>query len=185
MVNNEVVAVGSAEALGSELASVISRSEAQKADDDVVRSRQFNGRTVAFSFLNADAVAGRRLASDRDVGFADCKTFRFDNAANPKDHRARAFRLERFAQTAGTRVVEIGHEQNFAAASALRVSAITLGAGECQSAAPKGRLLRIHLAVEFSIGGIDNSSIELKDLRLPAGHIRNHFSIGSRNARTG
>src|SRR5262249_33297851 len=41
MVNDEVVAVGSAEAFGSELASVISRADAQKADDDVVRSRQF------------------------------------------------------------------------------------------------------------------------------------------------
>src|SRR5439155_17614009 len=38
MVNDEIVAIGSAEALGAELARVISRTDAEEADEDVVRS---------------------------------------------------------------------------------------------------------------------------------------------------
>ena len=70
MVNDEVVAVGSAEAF-AELTGVISRADTQEADDDVVRSRQFEGSAVAFGFLDADAVTGRRLACNGQVGFAD------------------------------------------------------------------------------------------------------------------
>src|SRR5436309_5113552 len=82
MVNNEIVAVGSAEALGSELASVISRAEAQKADDDVMRFRQFEGNAVALVFLDADAVTGRRLACDGQVRLADYQPLRFNQTAN-------------------------------------------------------------------------------------------------------
>src|SRR5437773_7951939 len=83
MVNNEIVAVGSAEALGSELASVISRAEAQKADDDVMRFRQFEGNAVALVFLDADAVTGRRLACDGQVRLAGYQPLRFNQTANP------------------------------------------------------------------------------------------------------
>jgi hypothetical protein len=100
MVNNEIVAVGSAEAFGSELASVISRADAQKADDDVVRSRQFQGSAVAFGFLDADAVTGRRLACNGQVGFADYQPPGFNQAADTKDHRAGAFGFYRLSEAA-------------------------------------------------------------------------------------
>src|SRR4030095_9001539 len=123
-----------------------------------------------------DAVTGSGLAGDGDVGFADGETFRFDNAADAKDHGARAFALNHFTQTARSGVVEVGDEKNFAAATALGIGAITLGARECQGAAAKGGLLRIHLAVEISIGGFDNGPIELKRLRFLGGCIWNHFA---------
>src|SRR5947208_6686328 len=100
MVNNEIVAVGSAEALGSELASVISRADAEEADDDVVRSRQFEGRAVAFGFLDADAVTGRRLAGNGQVGFANYQSPGFNQSANTKDHRAGAFGFYRLSEAA-------------------------------------------------------------------------------------
>src|SRR5437899_859057 len=123
---------------------------------------QIESVAIAVRFLDADAVAGSGLAGDGDVGFADGKTFRFDNAADSKEHGARAFRLNCFTQTSRTGVVEVRDEKNFAAATALGISAITLGTGEGQRAAAKEGLLRIHLAVELPIGGFDNGPIELK-----------------------
>src|SRR5881396_1990819 len=110
MVNNEIVAVGSAEALGSELASVISRAEAQKADDDVMRFRQFEGNAVALVFLDADAVTGRRLACDGQVRLADFQPLRVNQTANAKDHRAGALGFYRLSEAARAGVVEISHE---------------------------------------------------------------------------
>src|SRR5438093_6733096 len=185
VVHDEVVTVVNAEAVGSELAVVISGAKTQEADDHVMCSRERESVPAALGFLDADAVAGGGLAGDGDIGFADLQPLRLDHAAYPEDHGARAFRLNRFAQTARTGVVEVRDEKNSATASALGIGAITLGAGECQEAASNGRLLRIHLAVELPIGGFDNGPIELKALRLAAGHIRNHSSIGSRNAGAG
>jgi hypothetical protein len=91
MVNDEVLAVGSAEAFAAELASVISRADAQKADDDVVRSRQFECSGVALGFLDADTVVRRRLSRDGQVRLADYQPLGLNQTANTKDHRARAF----------------------------------------------------------------------------------------------
>ena len=101
MVDDEVVAVGSAEAFGSELASVISRADAQKADDDVMRSRQFEGSAVALGFLDADAVTRRRLARNGQVGFADYQPPGFNQTANTKNHRARPFGFYRLSRLPG------------------------------------------------------------------------------------
>src|SRR5206468_9342016 len=63
----------------------ISRAEAQKADDDVMRFRQFEGNAVALVFLDADAVTGCRLACDGQVRLADYQPLRFNQTANTKD----------------------------------------------------------------------------------------------------
>ncbi len=71
MVNDEVVAVVSAEALGSELASVISRANTEETYDHVMCRRQGEGVAVAFGLLDADAGAGSGLAGNGEVRLAD------------------------------------------------------------------------------------------------------------------
>src|SRR5439155_20604431 len=105
MVNDEVVAVVSAEALGSELASVISRADTEEADDHIMRRREREGVPVALGLPDADAVARGRLAGDSDIGFPDCQTFGLDYAAYAEDHGAGSFRLNCFTQTARAGVV--------------------------------------------------------------------------------
>src|SRR5207244_1300003 len=61
MVNDEVVAVGRAEALGSELARVISRADTEDADDHVMRRRERDGVPAALVLPDADAVPRRPL----------------------------------------------------------------------------------------------------------------------------
>lgn len=138
------------------LAGVISGAYAQESNDHSMRARQIESVAIAVFSLDADSVAGSGLAGNGDVGFANFQSLRFDNAADPKEHGAGSFRLNRFAQTARTGVVEVRDEKNFSAAFAFGIGAIALGTGECQSAAPNRNLLRVHLTVELPVCGFDN-----------------------------
>src|SRR6266700_1350672 len=103
-----------------------------------MRSRERKSITAALGLLDADSITGGGLASDGDVGFADHQALRLDYPADAEDHRAWAFGLDCLPQAAGTGVVEIGDEENSAAASALGISAIAFRAGERQCAATNG-----------------------------------------------
>src|SRR5437016_1862790 len=185
MVNDEVLAVTDAEAIAPDLTGVVAGAKAQKTENHIVRLCEIESVAAALALLDANAVAGSGLAGDSEVRFADHQALRLDYAADAEDHRARPLGLDGLSQAAGSGVAEIGYDENFPAASAPGISPIAFRAGECQGAAPNGGLLRIHQAVELPIGGFDNGPIELKALRLAAGHIRNHSSIGSRNAGAG
>ena len=100
MVHDEVVAVGSAEALGAELARVISRTDTQEADDHVMRRQDREGVPAALVLLDADAVTGRRLARNGQVGLADYQPLGFNQTANTKDHRAGASGFYRLSEAA-------------------------------------------------------------------------------------
>src|SRR5439155_12695398 len=105
------------------------------AENHIVRLREIESVAAAFAFLDANAVAGSGLASDREVRFADHQALRLDDAADAEEHRARALGLDGLSQAAGSGVAEIGYDENFPTASAPRISPIAFRAGERQSAA--------------------------------------------------
>src|SRR5262245_27139242 len=78
-------------------------AEAQVANDDVMRVDADSGAA------NADAVAGRRLTGDGDVGGADTNTIlEMNDAGDIEDDDARANGIARFPQGALTCVFETG-----------------------------------------------------------------------------
>src|SRR5687768_1312727 len=66
MIDDKVFAVGGAEAFAAKLTGVVSRADAEEANDDVMGSGYFEGCGVAFGFFDANAIAGGGLASDGD-----------------------------------------------------------------------------------------------------------------------
>src|SRR5579872_6628165 len=101
MVNNNVLAVGNAERLASDIAGVLAGAKTQIAEDHVVCPRDVECVGVARAFLDANSIAGSRLASDCEVRFADIEAGRFEDAAHSENHCARALCLDSFSQASG------------------------------------------------------------------------------------
>src|ERR1051326_7959342 len=101
MIHDEIFAVVNAESVGPVrgflaglLAGIISGTNAQIANDYVVRSGKNEGVATALGLLDTDAVSGRGLAGDCDMGFADSEALGFDQPPHAKDPRARALGLK-------------------------------------------------------------------------------------------
>ena len=95
------------------------------ADDDIVRL-QFDGIAG-----DAHAVARGCVAGDRDVGGAHAQVvFEADDAGDIENDDARAGRFTGGPKAPGAGVVEIGNDNDFAAAAAKGIHAATPGAGK-------------------------------------------------------
>ena len=106
-------------------ALLVTQPHAQITDDGVV---SIHMETVA---LQADAVAGGCLPRDGNVRLRNPEDrLKVDHACHFEDDGARAGCLDRFAQTARTRIVQICHENDFASAASLGILTVALGRRE-------------------------------------------------------
>src|SRR5205823_1263265 len=93
----------------------IGAAEAQVADDHVVG---FQLHSVAG---NAHAIAGGGGAADRDIRRADANALlEFDDPGDVEDDNARPAGFTGFAKRSGTRIVEVGDDEDLSTAPAAR-----------------------------------------------------------------
>src|SRR5206468_1369983 len=100
-------------------------TEPHVADDRVVRV------DLGGSSGDADAIARRSLAGDRDVWGADMdRPVQVDDAGDVEDDDARSTVFARLAQRAGAGVGQARHDKDLPAAATDGPAATALGAGE-------------------------------------------------------
>src|SRR5688572_29149671 len=124
MVDDDLVAIAAKAILL--LAALIAGTETHIPDDEV------RGVEIDLVILDANAIAGRGLAGDGEIGVANLE-FRFerDSARNAEDHEARPLGLDGRAKAARPTVIEIRNLDRPPAAPAGSVFAKTFSAGKC------------------------------------------------------
>ena len=124
VVQNDVLLVASPDGvvLGRFL---VAHSEADEADDDVV------GADIGRIVLEADAVAGSRLARNGHIAILDAELrLQFDSARHVEDYDAGAACRQSLSQRTGAAVVQIGHVDNFSTSTAGHIPAAAPGTRE-------------------------------------------------------
>src|SRR5580765_2380429 len=112
MVKNHIVAAAADSHRVLLLSGAGAGPAAEIAHDDIV-SAHF--KTIV---AETDAVAGRGLTGDSQIGVSDPDSLlQVDDAGHPKDHNARSLGIASFAEAAGPGVVEIGDGNDFAVAA--------------------------------------------------------------------
>jgi hypothetical protein len=126
MIDHDVLAKNAAQAVFLQPVAV-SQTNAQETQNHIVSV--YDDRIVT----DTNAVSGRTLTGNRDIGIADYqRRFEFDIAGYPENHDAWSCSLNGGSQASGPIVAEMGYLHDLAAAPARRKTAETFGFGEGQ-----------------------------------------------------